>query len=150
MHVSNYITIPCALHLICLVRIFSFAANQPVCFPTSIATCSVVPCLVNRFNIRLTIQPLLLRLNIIIPLTIMNFELSSYCLQPQAVHNVSNRCKAWFRYISQTKSYDFAVIARSCDPDVLREGDSQLCSLIFFIRPFNNPAINVMDKMCGR
>ena len=40
--------------------------------------------------------------------------------------------KAWFTYISQTKSYDFAVIARSCDPDVLREDDSQLYSLIFF------------------
>ena len=38
--------------------------------------------------------------------------------------------KPWFTYISQTKSCDFVEPARSCDTDVLREDDSQLCSLI--------------------
>ena len=38
MHVSNFIAIPCVLHLICLVRIFSFAANQLARLPTSNTT----------------------------------------------------------------------------------------------------------------
>ena len=45
MQVSNFIAMPCVLHLICLVRIFSFAANQLARLPTS----SMVPCHVNWF-----------------------------------------------------------------------------------------------------
>ena len=55
---------------------------------------------------------------------------------------LSGVTKAWFTYISQTKSCGFVEPARSCDTDVLREDDSQLCLFI-------NPAINVIDKMCG-
>ena len=46
---------------------------------------------------------------------------------------ITNDYKAWFTYISQTKSRDFVVPTKICDPDALREDDSQLCS--FKIRP---------------
>ena len=76
---------PCAMPLFCLLWIFSFAAIQLAHFPTSSATCSMVPCLVNCwFIIILTILSLLC-LNTISPLTIMNFELTSNCGQQQHV-----------------------------------------------------------------
>ena len=84
IHVSNFIAMTCVPPLICLVGIFSFAANRLACFPTSSATCSMALWLVNWFNIILTTLSLLC-LNIIIPSTIMNFELSSYCVQQQPV-----------------------------------------------------------------
>ena len=55
MHVSNFIAIPCVQHLICLVRIFSFAANWLACLPTSNTTCSLLPCLVKWCNIILKV-----------------------------------------------------------------------------------------------
>ena len=76
MHVSNFIAMTCVPPLICLVGIFSFAANQLACFPTRRATCSMALWLVNWFNVIATTLSILC-LNIIIPLTIMNFELSS-------------------------------------------------------------------------
>lgn len=45
----------------------------------------------------------------------------------RSVKRVSTFYKGCFTYISQTKSCDFVVPTRSCNTDVLREDDSQLC-----------------------
>ena len=79
MHVSNFVAMTCVSPLIRIVTTFSFTVTQLACFPIpkSSATCNMVRCLVNWLanNIILTI-PSLLCLNVIIPLTIMNYELS--------------------------------------------------------------------------
>ena len=57
--------------------------------------------------------------------------------------------KAWFTYISQTKSCDFVVPARSCDPRCAARRRLATLFIYFFNRPFKNPSINVTNKMCG-
>ena len=50
MQVSNFIAIPCVLHLICLVRIFSFAPKLAIQL-----NCSLLPCIVYWCNIILKV-----------------------------------------------------------------------------------------------
>ena len=69
MRVSNYMNMTCVMPLICFVHILSFAANQLAHFPTSDATCSMVPCQTVQHYIDNLLS--LLCLNIIIPFTML-------------------------------------------------------------------------------